>query len=97
MPRTNNPNSKAKRSYSLSRGSVEFLEKLRKKHRARSVSAVLEELVLEARRQEQLKELEASMTAYYDSLTDEEQAEDRAWAALGAREAMARDFGEPVE
>ncbi len=46
MSRTNNPNSKAKRSYSLSRGSVEFLEKLRKKHRARSVSAVLEELVL---------------------------------------------------
>jgi hypothetical protein len=33
MGRTTNPNQKAKRSHSLSHGSVEFLEELRKKRR----------------------------------------------------------------
>ena len=97
MPRTNNPNQKAKRSYSLSSGSVEYLEKLRKKHRARSVSAVLDEVLLQLRRQDQLNEYEESLKAYYDSLTDEDRQESRAWAAVGEQEFGARNLGEPVE
>jgi hypothetical protein len=51
-----NPERKITKTYWLSRTSVEFLEKLRKKRGARSVSALVDELVLEAGRREQLKE-----------------------------------------
>jgi DNA-binding PadR family transcriptional regulator len=43
---------KAKKSYALSPEAVEFLEALRKKRRAASTSAVLEEILLTARRGE---------------------------------------------
>jgi hypothetical protein len=94
MPHTE---AKAKKSYTLSKDSVAFLEALRKKHRARSVSSVLDDLVQEARREEQKRAYEAQVTAYYDSFTEEDRAEDRAWGALGAQELAARDFGEPLE
>jgi len=44
-----------------------------------------------------LKDYESKLTAYYDSLTEEDRKENRAWASLGAQEATARDFGEPLE
>jgi hypothetical protein len=76
---------RTKKSYSLSPNSVEFLESLQKKHRARSVSTVLEDVVQEARRLEQKREYEAQVTAYYDSITEEEREEERGWAELGIR------------
>jgi hypothetical protein len=94
MPRTTR---KAKKSFTLSSESVAFLEGLRKKHRARSVSSVLEDLVKEARRQEKLKAYEDQVTEYYDSLTEEEREEERAWAAIGDQELAALDLGEPLE
>ena len=83
---------KAKKSYTLSQDSVAFLESLRKKHGARSVSSVLDDLVQEARREEQKREYEAQVTAYYDSLTDEEREEERGWAELGMRALQESDF-----
>jgi len=83
---------KAKKSYTLSKDSVAFLESLRKKHGARSVSSVLDDLVQEARREEQKREYEAQVTAYYDSLTDEEREEERGWAELGMRALQESDF-----
>ena len=88
---------KAKKSFTLSSESVAFLEHLRKKHRARSVSSVLEDLVKEARRQEKMRVYETQVTEYYNSLTDEEREEERAWAAIGDRELAALDLGEPLE
>jgi Arc/MetJ-type ribon-helix-helix transcriptional regulator len=92
MSTNTNRTTKTKRSYSLSPKSVEFLDDLRKKHRARSVSAVLEELVQEARRQEQMKIIDEQTTAFYDSLTDEEREEERGWAELGMRALQESDF-----
>jgi len=89
MPRTE---AKTKKSYTLSKDSVAFLEALRKKHRARSVSSVLEDLVQEARQEEQKREYEAQVTAYYDSLTEEEREEERGWAELGMRALQESDF-----
>jgi hypothetical protein len=44
-------NRKAKKSYTLSSESVAFLEALRKKRRARSISAILEEILQGVRRE----------------------------------------------
>jgi hypothetical protein len=51
--------------------------------------------VQEARREEQMKVLGAQTTAFYDSLTDEEPEEERAWDALGEQELAALDLGDP--
>jgi hypothetical protein len=83
---------RTKRSYSLSPNSVEFLEGLQKKHRARSVSAVLEDVVQEARRQEQKREYEAQVTAYYDSITEEEREEERAWGEFSMSQLTEKEF-----
>lgn len=63
---------KAKKSYTLSPESVDFLETLRRKRRARSVSFVLEEILQSVRREAEMATINQSVTAYYDSLSDEE-------------------------
>ncbi|HUK26354.1 MAG TPA: hypothetical protein VLV49_17370 [Terriglobales bacterium] len=71
--------SKARKTFSLSRESLKYLESLRKSRRAPSTSAVVEELI---RREQQTAEMERvsdSVRRYYDSLTDDEVEEDRAW------------------
>jgi len=83
MPKSNDVR-KEKKTFSLSRQSLMFLEALRKERRSRSLSSVLDEMI---RQQEQAKEMErisASVTRYYDSLTAEEIAEDRAWGDFAA-------------
>jgi hypothetical protein len=82
---------KEKKTFSLSRQSVMYLEALRKERRSRSMSSVLEEVI---RQQQQTKELErvsASVTRYYDSLTAEEMAEDRAWGDFAATQFPSED------
>lgn len=59
---------KTKKSYSLSSESVEFLETLRKKRHALSVSSVLEELLEAARRAHTKTALDRSVVDYYSSL-----------------------------
>jgi len=74
---------KERRSFTLSRESVEYLELEQKRRRAPSASSVLDEILRERQQEYERQKLEASMVSYYDSLTDEEMAEDRAWGALG--------------
>ena len=54
MPRSSAAR-KAKKTFSLSRQSVMYLESLRKERRGKSVSAILEEII---RQQQQVKEME---------------------------------------
>jgi hypothetical protein len=85
------PVQKEKKTFSLSRQSVKYLESLRKENRSKSVSSVLEDLI---RQQQQVKELErisASVTRYYDSLTAEEIAEDRGWGEFAATQFPSED------
>lgn len=76
---------KAKKSYTLSPESVTFLETLRKRRRAASISAVLEEILQSVRRQQERANIEKSISAYYSSLSAEEAAELAEWGdfALG--------------
>ncbi len=71
--------SKEKRTFSLSRQSVMYLETLRKERRAKSLSSVVEEVIRQQQQAKELERISASVTRYYDSLTPEETAEDRAW------------------
>ena len=75
---------KARKTFSLSRESVRFLESLRKAGRGKSISSVLEDLIRQRREAEEMNRISASVTRYYDSLTAEELAEDRAWGDFAA-------------
>lgn len=71
---------KMKRSFSLTPESVAFVADTRRQRQAGSDSEALDILLREAMLEVKRQELEASITAYYDSITDEERAEEREWA-----------------
>lgn len=70
---------KEKKTFSLSRQSVMFLEALRKQRRSRSISSVLEEIIRQQQQASEMKKVSASFSSYYDALTDQQVEEDRAW------------------
>ncbi len=82
---------KARKTFSLSRESVRYLESLRKARKGKSISSVLDDLIRQRREAEDLKRISASVTRYYDSLTPEEVAEDRAWGAFAATQFPGED------
>jgi hypothetical protein len=82
---------KEKKSFTLSRSSVAFLERLRKEKKATSTSKVLDELIGDADARRQLEAYEQAVTAYYDNLTDEEREEQRAWGEFAERQWRAED------
>jgi hypothetical protein len=80
------PHRKAKKSFTLSPESVEFLETLCKKRHALSVSAVLEELLQTSRREQARTALGRSVADYYSSLSSEESEEHARWGDFALRE-----------
>ena len=70
---------KAKKSFTLSRTSLAFLEQLRKRHKARSTSLVLDGLIREAEREARASATVRAVTNYYSSLSPEELSEQRTW------------------
>lgn len=77
MPRTQSR--KSRKTFSLSRETVNYLESVRKQTKRESMSSVLEDII---RQQQQVKEMErvsAAFSRYYDSMTEEERSEDRSW------------------
>lgn len=78
MAKSSSPR-KEKKTFSLSRESLRYLEAVRKERKGTSVSSVLDELIAQQRRSQEARRISASITSYYDSLTDKEVAEDRAW------------------
>ncbi len=83
--------SKAKKTFSLSRESVRYLESLRQNRRAESISAILEDLIRQQREASEMERIAASITSYYDSLSDEQVAEDRAWGQFAERQFHAEE------
>ena len=73
---------KARRTFSLSHDSVEFLESLRKKREASSSSAVLESLIADAKRNLEREKLDAEVAAYYSSLNEADAHEQAEWGAF---------------
>ena len=70
---------KAKKSYTLSPETIAFLETLREKRRADSVSAVLEEILQAARRAAERASVECAVSDYYSRLSDREVNEHALW------------------
>jgi hypothetical protein len=70
---------KARKTFSLSREAVSYLEALRAAKRSPSISSVLEDLIRQRREAEEAQRISASISGYYDSLSDDQVAEDRAW------------------
>ncbi|HYX69929.1 MAG TPA: hypothetical protein VE825_12400 [Terriglobales bacterium] len=69
---------KEKKTFSLSRDAVSYLENARKAER-KSSSEILEELIREKKLAAEQERISASIRGYYDSLSDEEREENRAW------------------
>jgi hypothetical protein len=77
---------KAKKSYTLSPESIAFLETIRKRRRAASISSVLEEILQAVRRQEKRAQIARSVDAYYSSLSDQQAAELVEWGDFATGE-----------
>jgi hypothetical protein len=88
MPRTNSEaaNRKAKKSFTLSVESVAFLDAMRRKRRARSTSAILEDILRKARVEQEKSAVEQTISDYYSSLTTEEVNEQTLWGEFAERE-----------
>jgi hypothetical protein len=82
---------KAKKTFSLSRQSVAYLESLRRERKKDSMSSVLEDIIRQQQQTKELERISASVTRYYDSLTAEEIAEDRAWGEFAATQFPGED------
>lgn len=63
----------------LSPESIKFLETEQKKRGSESASAVLEQIIHESRCKADTSKIDAAISAYYDSVSDEERGEDRRW------------------
>ncbi len=70
---------KQKKTFSLSAESLKYLEDVRKQKKAPSTSSVLDEMIREQQLRSRRQELGEEITSYYDSLTDEEREENKAW------------------
>ena len=77
---------KAKKRYTLSPESIAFLETIRKRRRAASISSILEEILQAVRRQEERAKIAKSVDAYYSSLSDQQAAELAEWGDFATNE-----------
>ncbi len=75
----NRGTAKAKKSFTLSRSSVAFLERLRKKRRASSTSLILDELIRDAEARQRQKAIGEAISSYYDRLSPAELEEQESW------------------
>ena len=68
---------KAKKTFSLSQEALNYLDALAKEYR--STSEALNVLILEKQAEAEKERISAGIRSYYDSISDEEQAENKAW------------------
>jgi NAD dependent epimerase/dehydratase family enzyme len=79
------PTRKLRRTFTLSPQNVAYIEKQARERNMPSLSAFLDELLQEKTREQKRAEIEANTIAYYDSLTDEEVEEQRAWGEFAGQ------------
>ncbi len=77
---------KEKKTYTLSRDSVGYLEETVRKQQRRSTSEVLDELIQEKKLEAERARIDALISAYYDSLSDAEREQNRAWGEFAESE-----------
>jgi hypothetical protein len=83
-------NSRTKISTTISPGTSAYLQSLIREGRASNLAEAIDLLVTQLREIEARERLERETTAYYDSLTDEEVEEERAWG-----EFVTQQFADP--
>jgi hypothetical protein len=79
---------KEKRTFSLSRDVVEYLETRCAETQAPSLSAYVESIVRELQAKVEMQKFEAATKAYYDGLTAAETDEQAEWGDVGAASLM---------
>jgi hypothetical protein len=77
------PERKERVTITLSRNSVEYVRTISAKERSH-VSTVMERIIESVRRADELKQLNAGISAFYDALPEAAVTEDEAWGQLGA-------------
>lgn len=75
---------KQRRTFSLAPDVTHFLKEFRAKIQAPSDTAALEALVREQKLRRDQEVLDAQISAFYDSLSEEELREEREWADFAA-------------
>jgi len=82
---------KQRRTFTLSPESLAYLDEQAHERQLNSQSAFLDELLQEKSMEQRRAALEANVTAYYDSLSDEEIQEQRAWGELAQQSLALKD------
>ena len=77
---------KQRRTFTLTKQALEYIEQLKKEHNIESASSALESLIEESRRQRELAEVSSSIAKYYSSLSDEQQRQESAWSRFSDSE-----------
>jgi len=73
---------KQPRTFSLSRDVIDILERYKKERKAGSLTAAVEEIV----REWTTVQMAQQVAAYYDSLSDEEVAQEKNWGAFSEKQ-----------
>jgi hypothetical protein len=81
MP-TTAPLRKIKKSFSISAASDSFIRKMQKQRKVRSESETLDALLSELMDLQEKQTIEAAYANYYESLSDEEIADQRSWGGF---------------
>jgi hypothetical protein len=77
------PERKERVTVTLSKHSAEYVRTISARERSH-VSTLIERMIESVRRAEELRQLNAGILAFYDTLPDTALAEDAAWGKLGA-------------
>src|SRR5258708_40016948 len=83
IPETVRPERKERVTITLSRHSAEYVRTISAKERSH-VSTVMERMIETTRRAEELKQLNADISAFYDTQPDAAVLEDATWGQVGA-------------
>lgn len=74
--------SKQRRTFTLSNESVKYLAEVGREMHTTSKSLVLDQILLEKRREREMARSEVAMAKYYDGLTNDQVAEHEAWGEI---------------
>jgi len=91
QPAAKESSRKSRLTLSLERKTVQFLQQRQVEAKAPSLSACVENIIAEHRRQLELEELNTQTTAYYDAISDAERTENSAWGQLSEREFLSAE------
>jgi hypothetical protein len=83
VPGTVRPERKERVTITLSRRSAEYVRTISAKERSH-VSTVMERMIETTRRAQELKQLNADISAFYDALPEAAVLEDATWGQVGA-------------